>query len=208
MALPTSKQESAYTPIEAGNYEAKLKSLYLDTAKEYMTDDQNEGEGLRYQSAEFTWDFGEDLTWTEKFVKVSTNDGAKFYNRICALLGRELVGGDDGDKIGWDLATDVIANLPLDHYFKPTEDDPEKGHVKGKWFITGETTFDGVKGNVLGLSVNGENLIGKSCMLELTINKKGYNAAKAAAATMLPKKPTTRKPPTAAATEAPAGIPT
>lgn len=198
MALPTSKQESEYTPIEPGNYEVRLKGLYLDTAKEYMTDDLNDGEGLRFQAAELTWDFGDGLTWTEKFVKVSTNEKAKFYNRICALLGRELT---TADTIGWNLAPDAQQNLPLDNYFRPDKDDPEKGHVKDKWFVAGETKFDGVKGNVIELTVDGENLIGKSCMLELGINKKGYNTAKAAAATTLPKKPAARK------AAAPAGIP-
>jgi len=202
MALPTSKQENTFETIDPGNYEVRLKGLYLDTAKEYMTDDLNDGEGLRFQAAEFTWDFGDELTWTEKFVKVSTNEKAKFYNRICALLGRELTAED---KIGWDVAPDAARNLPLDAYFKPDEDDAEKGHVKGKWFISGDTTFDGVKGNVLALTINDENLIGKSCMLELGVNKKNYNNAKAAAATTLPKKPTPRK---ATAAAAPAGIPT
>lgn len=198
MALPTSKQENTFEAIEPGNYEVRLTSLYLDTAKEYMTDDLNEGEGLRFQAAELTWDFGDGLTWTEKFVKVSTNEKAKFYNRICALLGRDLTGEDE---IGWKLAKDTLSNLPIDEYFRPDKDDAEKGHVKDKWFIAGDTKFEGVKGNVIELTVNGENLIGKSCMLELGINKKGYNTAKAAAATTLPKKPAARK------AAAPAGIP-
>lgn len=203
MALPTSKQKTEFTPIEAGNYQAKLKGFYLDTAKEYMTDDLNDGDGLRFQAAELTWDFGDDLTWTEKFVKVSTNEKAKFYNRICALLGRELTAED---VIGWEIASDAQQNLPLDNYFKPDEDDAEKGHTKGKWFIAGDTKYEGVKGGVTALTINGENLIGKSCMLELGINKSGYNSAKAAAATTLPKKPTSRKAPAQPA-EAPEGIP-
>lgn len=202
MALPSSKQDNDFTPIEAGNYEARLTALFLAPATEYMTKDTfNEGEGLRFQAAELTWDFGDGITWTEKFVKVSTNEKAKFYNRLCALLGRELTAEDE---IGWDLAPDIKRNLPLDDYFKPDKDDPEKGHVKGKWFVAGDTKYEGYEGNVIALKVNGENLIGKSCMLELGVNAKGYNTAKAGAATTLPKKPAPRKP----ATSAPAGAPT
>ena len=135
-------------------------------------------------------------------MEVTTREGSPFYNRLTALLGRDLTAEDE---IGWDLAEDAKHNLPIDDYFKPSKDDPEKGYVKGKYHVFASGKYEGVEGNVVALTINGENLIGKRCMLNITINDKGYNRADAQAATALPKKPATRKPQPA---EAPAGAPT
>lgn len=197
MALPTSKQKNEFTPIEPDNYEVGFKRLVLTTEKEFQTEAFNNGEGLRFQAAEFTWDVdGEE--WTERFVKVSTNENAKFYNRITAVFGRKLT---EEDVIAWGVNDAAQKNLPLDDYYKAPEDDPENDIKKGQWVHKGES-FTGIEGPVDSLTINGEELIGKRCLLQIDVNDKGYNRAKAQAAAPLPKR---SKPQPA---QAPAGAPT
>lgn len=198
MALPSSKQESTFEAFDEGTYEVTVTALTLSIERAYQSDHFNNGDGLRYQGISITYDV-DGTEWIERFVRVSTAGNAKFFNRLSALLGRDLT---TDDRITWDLAKDVKENLPIDEYYQLDKDDPELG--KKGTYIHKETTFTGVEGNVTGLKVNGEEMIGRSCLLKIDKKANGYNAAKQGAATPLPKK-STRKP---QPMEAPAGIPT
>jgi hypothetical protein len=211
MGLPTSKQEksSEFVPFEEGTYKVSLKKIDLDICSEYKTENFNNGKGLRYQSATLTWDIDGD-EYREQFVKVSTNEKAKFYNRICALLGRDLT---SEDQLGWELGKNSNTNAEYDDYFKPDQDiyakqsggtttdlkeaeltepdaegkqSPIIVHKKKEWVLKGQHR-DGVIGYVTDLTVNGETLLGKECLLVLKVNEKGYNRADAGAASPLPK---------------------
>lgn len=204
MALPRSKQVSSNTPpiTEPGNYEATLKALNLNTAKEFDTDHFNNGDGLRFQAIELTWDI-DGVELTEKFVRVSTDERAKLYNRMTALLGRELT---EEDEIDWGVAEEAEQNHPLDVYYKAREDDDELGVKKGQFVLKEEEPkYNGIVGALQHLKVSGENLIGKSCLLDIIINKNNYNRVKAA--TPLPKS-RARKPQPVKADDAAAGMPT
>lgn len=199
MALPTSKQEGSFEAFDEGTYEVTLKGIYLSPEKAYQSDAFNNGDGLRYQGGALAYDV-DGTEWTERFVRISTAGNAKFFNRLSALLGRDLT---TDDQIEWKLADDAQENLPIDDYYQLDKDDPELG--KKGTYIHKETTYTGVKGGVLSLKVNGEEIIGRSCFLKIDKKPNGYNAAKAGAASPLPKKSNRSKP---APIEAPAGAPT
>lgn len=234
MALPTGKQTSkgGNTPREAGVYHAQLKGIYLETNKEFKSEAFNDGEGLRFQACRVHWDIdGEN--YTERFVRLSTGENSTFYNRIAALLGRDLVAADEGkgiegDLIDWDVATDAVRNLALDQdddgratYFRAKEDillkdtdgntipgpdgKPQVKHKKDTWVIrSNDTSYVGIEGNLIGVKIGGEELIGKECLLELTV-RGDWNRTGRDAATALPK----RRGRVPAAEEAmPAGMPT
>lgn len=202
MALPTSKQESTYEALDEGTYEVTLKAIYLSPERAYQSDSFNNGDGLRYQAGALTWDV-DGTEWIERFVRISLAGNSKFFNRLSALVGRDIVGGDEGDKVDWGLAADAEKTLPIDDYYQLDKDDPELG--KKGTYVFKETTFDGVKGNVKSLKVNDDEMLGRSCLLKIDKKANGYNAAKQGAASPLPKK-NTRKP-TPVTAEAPAGIP-
>lgn len=199
--LPTSKQEAAFEAFDEGTYEVTLKTLYLNPERAYQSDAFNDGDGLRYQGISLTYDI-DGTEWTERFVRVSTAGNAKFFNRLSALLGRDLT---EADTITWGLADDAETNNPIDDYYQLDKDDPELG--KKGTYIHKETKFDGVKGGVISLKVNGDEMLGRSCLLKIDKKSNGYNAAKQGAASPLPKK-ATRSNPTPVAVEAPEGIPT
>ena len=207
-ALPTSKQEAKgeYTPLDAGTYQARLKSIDLDINSEFKTENFNDGKGLRFQGCTLTWDLDGD-EYREMFVKVSTHEKAKFYNRISSLLGRDLT---NEDEIDWRLSPQARTDATIDEYWKPDEniyqsaEDEEKTttdvdeaarddkgepiivHKKKEWVYKGSRD-DGVIGHVDDLLINGESLIGKECLLVLKVNEKGYNRSDAGAGSPLPK---------------------
>lgn len=199
MALPRGKQASNNTPPieEPGNYEGKLKALNLTTSTEYNTETEfNNGDGLRYQTIELTWDI-DGIELVEKFVRVSTDDRANLYKRISALIGRDL---NDKDVLDWGVNPNAETNHPLDQYKKAREDDPENNIKKGQFVITNDQPkYEGIIGAVDYLKVNGEDLIGKSCLVNIIINKNNYNRVEST--TPLPKstrsKPKPVKPETA-----------
>lgn len=182
MALPSGKQESKYETIEPGNYPATLKMANLNVAKEFDSDQFNNGEGLIYQAIELTWDV-DGTDWTEKFIKVSMHEKAKLYNRFSALLGRKIT---EADEIHWGVAKEAETDKDLDEYYKAQANDPAEAIKKGDWVWTGSST-DGIVGAVHSIKVNDTELIGATCLLELDINKGGYNRAAASAASALPK---------------------
>lgn len=194
MALPTSKQQASgeYTPLDAGTYQAALRKIRLEVCTEFNTGSFNGGEGLRFQGATLEWGI-EDDTFTERFVKVSTNERAKFFNRISALLGRDLT---EDDEITWKINPAARRDATLDNYFKASEDSDETGDdgepkfKKGDWVLKGHSQ-DGVIGDLDDLLINGESIIGRECLLVVKVNDKGYNRAEAGAASPLPK---TRRP--------------
>jgi hypothetical protein len=223
MALPTSKQTTSggeFTPFDPGTYQVALKRIDLDIFKEYETDSFNNGDGLRYQGCTFVWDIDGD-EYRERFVKVSTNERAKFFNRVSALLGRDLT---DDDQLDWQINPRATTNAEFDSYFRPNdhvyeaEDGNERGTYKveeakvdeggkpvikyenGKWVHRGHEN-DGISGALDDLKINGESLYGKACFLVLKVNKKGYNACDAGAASPLPKGGRRAQP-------IPAGMPT
>lgn len=201
MALPTSKQEGSFEAFDEGTYEVGLKGIYLELNTEFESSSFNNGEGLRFQGSAITWDV-DGTDWTERFVRLSTAGNAKFFNRLSALLGRDLT---VDDKIEWGLAEDAQKNHPIDQYYQLKEDDPELGK-KGTYVLkSDEPDYSGVVGNVTSLKVNGEEMLGRSCFLKIDKKANGYNAAKAGAASPLPKKSNRSKP---QPVEAPAGAPT
>jgi hypothetical protein len=222
MALPTSKQtsQSEFTPFEPGTYTVKLKRIALDIFAEYETKEFNNGDGLRYQGCVLYWDIdGEE--YRENFIKVSMNDRAKFYNRLCALVGRDL---SDEDPLGWQVNPNANKSAEYDDYFRPNEniyeaeDGSERGtykeeeaklgedgkplikYAKNKWVHRGHLN-DGIVGALDDLTVNGESIYGKSCLLVLKLPGK-YNKSDAGAASPLPKAGGRRAQPL------PAGMPT
>ena len=206
MALPRGKQESNNTPPieEPGNYEDRLKALNLTTAKEFGTETEfNNGDGLRFQAIELTWDIdGIDLT--EKFVRVSTNEKAKLFNRISALLGRDL---NDKDELDWGVNANAETNHPLDQYYKASKDDPENNIKKDDYVLTEDNPkYEGIEGALDYLKVNGEDLIGKSCLVNVVINKNNYNRVKET--TPLPKTSRAKPKPVKTDDSASAGMPT
>lgn len=184
MGLPTSKQvsNSEFTPIDAGVYTVTLKSIGLDIYKEYQSEGFNNGDGLRYQGCTLFWDVdGEE--YREMFVKVSMNERAKFYNRMSALFGKDI--GED-DDMQWTLDEKARQNAEYDNYFKASKNDDDGKYEAGDFVHKGHE-HDGIVGLVKSLSVNETELIGKSCLLNLKLNAKGYNRADAGAASPLPK---------------------
>jgi hypothetical protein len=154
MGLPTSKQiNQDYATFEAGAYNAVLKGMNLDIYQEYQSD-------MRYQGVELSYDIDGE-TFVEKFLRVSTNERANFYNRVSSLLGRNL---SETDVIEWQLNPGAEKNLTVDKYKR------EEGNVFTK---SGEAK-DGIRGKVDALVINGENMIGKPCILNLKLNDKGY----------------------------------
>lgn len=184
MPLPTGKQTSDITKIEEGNYQSRLKGITLQVEKEYQTEAFNDGEGLCYQACTLIWDVDGEEFW-DKFVRVSLNEQAKLYNRLAALLGRDLT---EEDQVEWKVNKEAEKNIALDKYYKANRDDPEQGIKRGQWVITGEPEYDGIEGNVDDLLINGESVIGKECLLQIGVNAKGYNKADSSAAKPLPKR--------------------
>lgn len=192
MALPTGKQTSQgdFTPIEEGTYEVALKRASLSVESEYDTQAFNNGDGLQYQAINLTWDVdGEE--WTERFIKVSLHERSKLFNRLSALFGRKIA---DGDRVDWGVSPEAEHGVTVDSYYKAKEDDPEKGVKKGQWVHTGHSN-DGIEGALESIRVNGEELIGKRCLLAIDVNDKGYNRAAAGAASPLPRRAARRVEP-------------
>lgn len=192
MALPTGKQTSQgdFTPIEEGTYEVALKRASLSVESEYDTQAFNNGDGLQYQAINLTWDVdGEE--WTERFIKVSLHERSKLFNRLSALFGRKIA---DGDLVDWGVSPEAEHGVTVDSYYKAKEDDPEKGVKKGQWVHTGHSN-DGIEGALESIRVNGEELIGKRCLLAIDVNDKGYNRAAAGAASPLPRRAARRVEP-------------
>jgi hypothetical protein len=189
MALPTGKQESNIKAIEEGNYHSRLKAITLQVEVEYESKQFNDGEGLAYQGCTFVWDVdGEE--YQDRFIRVSTNPQAKFTNRLEGLLGRALT---ETDVLEWKIAKGAQTNYALDQYYKASKDDPANGIRKGEYVVTNEQpNYDGIEGAVQDLLVNGESILGRECLLELGVNKKGYNVADSSAASPLPKRATRR----------------
>lgn len=175
--LPTTINDAngEYEAIEPGTYEVQLKSIDLEISTEYKSD-------LRYQSAVLTWDVdGEEFR--EKFVKVSLHEKSKFFNRISSLLGRDLT---PTDQVAWSVSPQATTNNTIDTYYKADKDEPENNAKKGDWVKTGEKA-SGVTGHLDDLLINGESILGRSCLLVLEVNDSGYNRAKAPAGSPLPK---------------------
>jgi len=199
MALPTGKQESNFQAIEEGNYHASLKAITLQVDSEYETKDKfNDGDGLCYQAGTMVWNVdGEEFE--DRFIRISTNEQAKFYNRLSALIGRELT---ETDKIEWKINKKADTKIALDQYYRAGKDDPANSIHKGQWVVTSdEPLYEGIEGTVDDLLINGESVIGRECLLQLGKNKKGYNVADSTAASPLPKRATRRTSAAAAATD-------
>lgn len=189
MALPTGKQTSEFQAIEPGTYHATLKRASLSTEKEFKSDAFNDGEGLKYQAINLTWDVdGEE--WTERFIKVSLHENAKLFNRLSALLGRKI---NDTDQVDWGINPQAKKGLWIDDYYRAKEDDAEKG-VKKDQLVHLDQKAEGIEGALDSIQINGEELIGRTCLLTLDVNDKGYNRATAGAANPLPKRGAGRRP--------------
>lgn len=200
MALPTGKQESNFQAIEEGNYHARLKAITLQVDSEYETKEKfNGGDGLCYQAGTMIWDVdGEEFE--DRFIRISTNEQAKFYNRLSALIGRELT---ETDKLEWKINKKADTKIALDQYYRASKDDPANGIHKNQWVVTSdEPLYEGIEGYVDDLLINGESVLGRECLLQLGKNKKGYNVADSSAASPLPKRATRRTSTAAATTEA------
>lgn len=221
MALPTIKKASSsgeYTPLEAGTYEATLKRIDLEILTEFETKQFNNGDGLRFQGCTMIWDI-EGEEYRDRFIKISLNNRAKFFNRISALLGRDVE--DDADTLGWGLSEHAIRDAEYDDYFRANNADfyeaKEEGRFgtykledaklgndgkpvvkvkKGEYLHLGHK-HDGVVGTLDSLTVNGENLYGKGCLLVLKVNGQ-YNKSEAGAASPLPRKQARRPVPAGA----------
>lgn len=167
MALPTTKPETEFESFEPGNYTATLKSARLLISTEYQTD-------LRYQAIELIWDIDGDEFSEGTFTKVSLNERSKFYNRVNALMG-----GTFEQITEWKLAQGANEEEVLDQYRRDKDTQ--------EFERTGPETLDGVSGTLEGIIVDGENIIGKTCLLNLELKDNGYNRATAGAATPLPK---------------------
>lgn len=200
MALPTGKQESNFKAIEPGNYEARLKGMTLQVNTEYESQKFNDGDGLAYQACTLIWDVDGD-EFRDAFIRVSMTDNSKLYNRFSALLGRDLT---ETDVIEWKVAKEAVTNYALDQYYKASKDDPEKGVKRGQYVLTGDPVYEGIEGAVEDVLINGESLFGRSCLLQIGKNERGYNTATAKAAAPLPKR-TGRRAPHQAAEDRDAG---
>lgn len=187
--LPTGKQTGGeFEAIPEGTYEVTLKRAALSVEKEYQSESFNNGDGLCYQAINLTWDVdGEE--WTERFVKVSLHENSKLFNRLSALFGRKIA---DGDKVDWGIADEAEKGVTVDSYYKAKEDG--QGVKKGQWVHTGHSN-DGIEGALESIRVNGEELIGKRCLLAIDVNDKGYNRAAAGAASPLPRRAARRVEP-------------
>lgn len=210
MALPTSKKSSTgdYTPLEAGTYEATLRRIDLDIQQEFETAKLNDGDGFRFQGCAMIWDI-EGEEYRDKFIKVSLNERAKFFNRVSALLGRKVE--DDTDTFEWNLSADAVTDAEYDDYFKASNSDfyehAEQGRfgtykfeearmgddgkpvvkVKKGDYLHLKRQQDGVLGSLESFIINGEDMYGKSCLLVLEVNGQ-FNKSGAGAASPLPRK--------------------
>lgn len=183
MALPTGKQTSDFESIEPGTYEVTFISATLSPETEYQSEAFNDGEGLKYQAINMTYDVdGEE--WTERFVKVSLHENAKLYNRLSALYGQKI---SETDTVEWGVADGAETNLAIDNYYKAKEADPAK-NIKKDDLVQIDYSYDGIKGDLESIKINDVELIGRTCLLALDVNSSGYNRAKAGAASALPKR--------------------
>jgi hypothetical protein len=163
--LPTTKQTNTeYEVLDAGTYQATLKSLDLEINQEYQST-------LRYQGIQFTWDI-DGSTIVEKFVRVSMNERATFYKRASSLFGRPIT---EEDSLEWKLSPKANVGLTIDKY-KKAED---------KTFTHLGELDEGIHGHVDDLLINGESVLGKQCFLNLKVNDAGYNRVESS--TPLPK---------------------
>ena len=216
MALPTSKKasDSTFTPFEPGTYQVALKRIDLDICAEYDTRAFNNGDGLRFQGCTMVWDIdGEE--YRERFVKISLDNRAKFFNRLSALLGRDVK--DEEDTLDWGVSAQANTKAEYDDYFRAAQGDfyestepnrlgtykTEEAKIgddgkpvlklkKNDYLHLGHKT-DGIVGALDHLKINGDNLYGKGCFLVLKPNG-NYNKSEAGAASPLPKQGSTRRP--------------
>lgn len=189
-ALPSGKQASTIQAMEEGNYQARLKAITLQVDSEFDTKEKyNDGDGLCFQGGTMVWDVdGEEFQ--DRYIRISTNERAKFFNRLSALIGRDI---NDTDVLEWKINKKAETKIALDQYYKASKDDPATGVKKGQWVITDdEPLYEGIEGLVDDLLVNGESLLGRECLLQIGKNKNGYNIADSSAAAALPKRASRR----------------
>ena len=156
--LPTSiKSNKGGTGVPAGTYPATLTSAKLHINREYQSD-------CRYQAIALTWSIeGSRDAFVEKFVRLTLHERGTLANRLAALLGRPLT---KDDAIDWRLADDAQTDAEIDRYDKDL-------------LIVEATERVGVVGDLEQLLINGEPMIGRSCMLSVTLTADGWNRCSA-----------------------------
>ena len=163
--LPTTMQPKPKA-LPAATHVATFLGARLHVATEYQSD-------CRYQAVELSWSIeGSSKPFVERFVRVTLHPKGTLYNRISALIGRDLT---EDDVIDWIVADDAQVDAQVDVYDRDTLE-------------VMDTEDTGVVGELDDLTVNGSTVLGLPCLLKLTISGNGYNRCDSSGASPLPKR--------------------
>lgn len=151
---------------DPGTYQFKLVEIVLDQGTDF--DDKS----IKFPQARLVWEDEDGDKYHDSFVRIpkgfQLNDKAKWTNRLSALVGRPLT-DEDAMKFNLDLGEDINSYDDLCEAVGEKQDNGRPVTLK-----------------VLALDYEGVTLFGRTALLTLGVNAKGYNTCGANGAAPLP----------------------